>query len=92
MDKVTIKPSYYEISNQKLHFLGDMDDCIRPTSVPKRYIGFPRSGHTVNVTVAAALYLTVVLYNCVLVHIIKEVLNSVMSRLPALVGHPADNY
>jgi len=36
LDKATIKPSCNEISYQKLFFLGDMDDCIRLTNVPKR--------------------------------------------------------
>ena len=36
MDKAIIKPSCYEISHQKLLFLGDMDDCIsRLTNVHK---------------------------------------------------------
>ena len=33
--KANIKPSCYEISYQKFFFLGDMDDCISPTNVPK---------------------------------------------------------
>jgi len=36
LDKATMKPSCYKVSHQKLLFLGDMDDYIRLTSVPKR--------------------------------------------------------